>query len=643
MEKHITRTLLKSLRTSLVLVAVGMAAACSHSAGTDADADDEISGDDASFTGSGTVENLTQAERATYKSDWAYVNRMAPRDTSVVLNHADERQHRFVEMRLKAAGKTRGNAPELFKRIDETRAKHVAMGLKAGQFVPTPHGELARSVDPGRVTQHYMSSVSILTNTSAQGISLGSNVGNLTYGYIDSGVWDSDGTPLGDMNYAEVYTNMPYKAVASNGNLALTSLNNFLADSMLVTDSPTLGHLERYTAKDLPPRSGSGFIQWNAPVIQAPVDQNNDGCYSICLNRTWTNDCDVDLTGTQQALKIPIKGFITIASGSQSSYRIDTAKVAQFVAGNAMDTNGYHDDGGSISAVLKTDGGGCGIVGSLYAYNMQKFWSKVTLTDAAGSSTSTNPKVTMSWDLTGVDAAEFNSACRLVQDGLQLDVSLKLPYVHTNGTTGIYPLSLSSNPSSQNSTRLISCIKETNSCLASGTQIEMADGAMKPIETIHDGDRVLTPNAKGDLQLTISDTAKGIETVPMVRIEDERGHSLLMTEMHPIQVVGRGMVMAKYLQKGDVVETKEGPSHLVKVARESYDGAVHNLKVGNAAEVQSLGQDQTVVYANGFLVGDGQIQSKYESLEQQAKAHPARVSVPARWRTDRLNSKNHSH
>ncbi|MFT3772393.1 MAG: hypothetical protein QM820_43925 [Minicystis sp.] len=41
MAKHITRTLLKTLQTSWLLVALGMAAACSHTAGTDADADDE--------------------------------------------------------------------------------------------------------------------------------------------------------------------------------------------------------------------------------------------------------------------------------------------------------------------------------------------------------------------------------------------------------------------------------------------------------------------------------------------------------------------------------------------------------------------------------------------------------------------------
>ncbi|MFT3772394.1 MAG: Hint domain-containing protein [Minicystis sp.] len=571
---------------------------------------------------------------------------MAPPDTSVVLNHADERQHRFVEMRLKMAGKTRGNAPELFKRIDETRAQHVAMGLKAGQFVPKSHGELARDADPGRVTQHYMSSVGLLTSSSLQGISLGSNVGTLTYGYIDSGVWDSDGAPLGNMNYAEVYTNMPYATVASTGNLALTQRSEVFADSMLVTDSPTLGHSERYTVKGRP-TIGAGSIQWKAPVIQAPVDLNSDGCYSICLNRSWTNDCDVDLTSTQQALRIPLKGSITIDNPAQGNYRIDENKVAQYAAGTATFTGGAHDDGGSVTVVLKSDGGGCNLGAKGATYSMQSFWKKVTLTDAAGNTGSTSSnKVTLSWDLTGADAAEFNQACRLVQDGLQLDMSVTVPWIYSgnnNTFSGQESFSFSSNPSATPTTKLISCIKETNSCLASGTQIEMADGAQKPIESIHDGDRVLTPNAKGDLQLTISDTAKGIETVPMVRIEDERGHSLLMTEMHPIQVVGRGMVMAKYLQTGDVVQTKEGPSHLVKVARESYDGAVHNLKVGNAAEVQGLGQDQTVVYANGFLVGDGQIQSKYESLEEQAKAHPARVSVPARWRADRLNSKKHSH
>jgi intein/homing endonuclease len=140
--------------------------------------------------------------------------------------------------------------------------------------------------------------------------------------------------------------------------------------------------------------------------------------------------------------------------------------------------------------------------------------------------------------------------------------------------------------------------------------------------------------------LTVADTAKGFETVPMVRIEDEKGRSLLMTEMHPIQVVERGMVTAKHLKEGDMVMTQSGPSRLVHVTRQKYDGTVHNLKVGTGVETQSLGNDQTVVYANGFLVGDGQIQSKYESIELSAnKMQGSPLSrLPARWHRDYINS-----
>lgn len=55
--------------------------------------------------------------------------------------------------------------------------------------------------------------------------------------------------------------------------------------------------------------------------------------------------------------------------------------------------------------------------------------------------------------------------------------------------------------------------------------------------------------------------------------------------------------------------------------------------MGNQAETQALGVDQTAMYANGFLVGDMQIQGKHELLEQEARmAQPSRLST--KWRKD---------
>lgn len=60
-----------------------------------------------------------------------------------------------------------------------------------------------------------------------------------------------------------------------------------------------------------------------------------------------------------------------------------------------------------------------------------------------------------------------------------------------------------------------------------------------------------------------------------------------------------------------------------------------NLKVGDETESQSLGEDQSVVYANGFMVGDGQIQSKYETLEMKADhGGDVRERLPDRWLKD---------
>jgi hypothetical protein len=85
--------------------------------------------------------------------------------------------------------------------------------------------------------------------------------------------------------------------------------------------------------------------------------------------------------------------------------------------------------------------------------------------------------------------------------------------------------------------------------------------------------------------------------------------------------------------------TKSGPSRLVAVTREQFKGNVHNLKVGSGNELQSLATDQTTIYANGFLVGDSQVQAKYESMELRETSRPN--PLPMRWRKDYLNSAKH--
>jgi hypothetical protein len=85
--------------------------------------------------------------------------------------------------------------------------------------------------------------------------------------------------------------------------------------------------------------------------------------------------------------------------------------------------------------------------------------------------------------------------------------------------------------------------------------------------------------------------------------------------------------------------TRTGPSRLVRIERRMYDGKVFNLKVGSKTEKTRLGEDQTVFYANGFVVGDGQIQSRHTDLEMkrltQKKGHILE-RLPRVWHEDYL-------
>jgi hypothetical protein len=83
------------------------------------------------------------------------------------------------------------------------------------------------------------------------------------------------------------------------------------------------------------------------------------------------------------------------------------------------------------------------------------------------------------------------------------------------------------------------------------------------------------------------------------------------------------------------VRTDAGPSRLIRVTREAYGGKVYNLKLGNHDEAMKLGADQTAMYANGFLVGDAQIQDRYQTMEtEQLLPTKSDGKLSSRWRRD---------
>ncbi|AKJ06180.1 pretoxin HINT domain-containing protein [Archangium gephyra] len=563
------------------------------------------------FSGSARPEMLSPDERRTYHEDRGYVRSLVRPDVGTSLDYSDPRVFRFVLARLKMAGKTPRTAPRLFELIHQRRADDQ-------RHPRDPEGLLALA--NARQTQHFINSSNFLTESSPymEANALVTHPGGASYLYVDSAAWDNNGTPLGVMGYAEKYNGATARSAAI-GDITQTSALDYEVDSYAMVDSAS-GLRESYVLRENNRKCQFDLSTLN---ITDPVNKTGGQCVDICLNRTWTGDCDYDLTGSPTALKIPLGGSIGISFNNPNCV-FDANRIAQY-------QNGTVTPPGNIKVVLTDVGGGCDVDSANALYSpMQNFWQHVTL--------SSDGK-TLSWNLTGADAALFDPSCRQVQDELFLTMILGIPMKQGALELPPRPIVLSNDPESQATDYQLPCMSMTNSCLAEGTQVQLSDGRLVPIESIQIGDKIFNPFHPGAQALTVTDISKGFETVPMVRIKDQAGRDLLMTEMHPIATVDRGMVQARKLRVGDKVQTLTGTSQLVSVTREPFPGKVHNLKVGSTAEALKLGVDQTVVYANGFLVGDGQIQRKYESAEQTANAKlDMRTRVNKRWRQDYVKS-----
>jgi hypothetical protein len=562
------------------------------------------------FSGTARPDALSAAELKTYHEDRRHVRSMVTQDAPTGLDYSDPRVYRFVLARLKLAGKTPQTAPRLFELIKQRRSAQLRKTTTAGI-------ELLANV---RKRQHFLDSSNFLSETSPfmEANSMATYPGGATYIYTDSAAWDNNGTPLGAMGYGERYGG-PVARSAAIGDITQTTSLDYEVDSYSLMDT-SAGLLETYVVRA---NNRKCEFDLSTLVINDPVNKVGGQCVDICLNRTWTGDCDYDLTGTPGALKIPLKGSIGITFNNKNCV-FDSVKIGEY-------RTGLTQPPGFIKVVLDNVGGGCDVDTNNALYTpMQNFWVHTVLSP---------DNRTLTWDLTGPNAALFDSSCRQVQDEVALTLVVGLPMLQGAAPVPPRPLVVSNDPNSQATDYELPCITVTNSCLAAGTNIQLADGRKVPIESIQAGDKTFNPFDPDDKALTVVDTAKGFENVPMVRIKDNHGRSLLMTEMHPIATVERGMVQARKLRVGDKVHTRTGPSKLVSVTREAFAGKVHNLKVGLSEEALKLGSDQTVVYANEFLVGDGQIQQKYESAELNATARSdVRKRLPAAWLRDYIKS-----
>jgi len=153
-----------------------------------------------------------------------------------------------------------------------------------------------------------------------------------------------------------------------------------------------------------------------------------------------------------------------------------------------------------------------------------------------------------------------------------------------------------------------------NACLAEGTKVTTAEGKAVTVEQVKVGDKLLA-NGNG-LALTVTTVSRGGERKPMVKLLDEQGGEVMVTETHPMVTAKRGVVQAGELKAGDALLTRTGATKLVGVERVSYSGDVFNFALGTPEELAKAGPQARTLYANGFLVGDSHLQSELEKARK---------------------------
>lgn len=517
---------------------------------------------------------------AVHRSDLAYMTSLVKNNggQTIRLDLSDDIQYRFIQARIAASGKTRANSPQFFQVLDGIRDRHV-MARKSGK-AKTTKAEMGQD--------HLISDYVILTdNATFEGSAFSTVEGGSDYTFVDIVVWDENWNQIGDYGWAEDYMAGKSLVARSYGDKPVTSDYIVKLDSFELID---VGGVQEstYTQADAgPPMAGEQ---------QQPQDINGDGVITVCLNRNHS-DCDYPQIG-QLVVSFPMQGWIRFPWPVISI--VNDMEKTQAKLSKA-------DDGGTQTMENTT-----------FAPNV--------FVDPSDPSNRT-----VFWNIPRADAVFSGDLFKRLEE-----VNF-LTRVTVNVQRGPMPVEVSafiSSVASDNNLDLVPMMRMRYSCLARGTEIRMADGSTMKVEDIGKGAEVRTD--AGGLAFGVTDVSIGEENIPMVRIRDDAGHTLLLTESHPIVTADRGIVWAANLAVGDKVETESGPSELVLVEREMFGGSVHNLKLDKGADPAAAAIEGSTMYANGFLVGDLAMQSAYE-FKHDSDESAVIDRLPVEWHADYEN------
>lgn len=491
------------------------------------------------------------------------------------LDMSDEVQRAFFLEQQRLAGSTLENNSDLAEFVGMASEYHARLGVpNAGRVMLTMTGERL-DVETGEATDNSVGPIQTissfqqdesnpLTYTASALASVPGQPSTCTHTLV---VADQNGNPQGN-------------GVSLTQQLACESIHLAATGTLDAGDEWAKAVLTYYWIDGGTPYSGvlaaEGSTIPTQIVSTDPRDINGDGMIKFCFGRV-SADCDYEPSGGSASnVYLPIVGYTTYDTVIEDPATDPDASV--YIA---------------MSQPEPESGGGCTLQG-----NVADFMSNyVTLS---------NGNMQVNWNDPTVSFPAINSTCMPNGSIVYYTMSMNID-LNSGGNRLPVFFGISSSPDTPVSTGFWLQLPSTRvyySCVAEGTQIALMDGQAAPIEGLQADDRILS-NRDGQA-MTVYATYQGDEDF-MIRLVTDSGRELLITDTHPVVLVD-DIVLAGDIAAGDQVRTIDGPEHVVSAERVAYHGVVRNLSVGTEADGVPITSHNTTFFANGFLVGDNEMQ-----------------------------------
>jgi hypothetical protein len=457
------------------------------------------------------------------------------------------------------------------------------------------------------------------------------NGGTFPYGFADNTAYETNSnmtylTPK-DYKYTESYTGVPSLSTLATKSTVTANIGKFhYVDASSYAEDSLGNSYSLYTSFQLQAITTNPTLS----NVTHPADYTGDGIVRNCIKRAvWAGDGDCDYA-TVDATGVPTQGVewappqpkaVGVAKMKKQpngTWKADIGPENQWLSNSTFSqySNLYVPLTGTFDAGI--DGTSDCIISAF------TLGTKATMTlDSGGWCVNTQPNngTAFSNDFfnsikstTGHRTARYNLLADFGPDCLPFALNSAMSQPVRVTVTIVAQTTPSDMSPDKCGIRILppnTIIKMDykSSCFAKGTGILRADGKYTAVEEMRVGQKVIA-NDQG-LALSVVSIGRGGEDHPLVQLFDSAGHSVLLTEHHPV-ITATGVLPADQVREGAMVETERGTAIITEVSRVKYDDAVYNLTLGTPEELARMIVDDRTMFAGGIRVGDNQMQFELE-------------------------------